>query len=245
MVANFMDEDADATTAAIKSNVGEFTRPTRDWFLILLTGSAGSVDAAIFLKSHVFTANMTGNTVILGLALARLEPGSVAMTLFALCGFCVGAALAAWIVKTPEIGWSRRLNRALSTAAALLLVGGVAVSTPGCFGIPVAVSLVAAAMGMQSASVQHLAVGGISTNVITSTLTTAVTRLVSVLPLSRQSGAKFEDPQLHISCWCSYLLGAVVGGVTSPISLWVTFGLSVFLMLAIVTVSRYAIKRAR
>ena len=65
MAANFMDEDADVATAAIKSNAGEFTPSTRDWLLILLTGSAGSVDAAIFLKSHVFTANMTGNTVIL------------------------------------------------------------------------------------------------------------------------------------------------------------------------------------
>ena len=100
---------------------------------------------------------MSGNTVILGLALARLESGSVTMTLFALCGFCFGAALAAWIVKTlgSGRGWAHWLNRALSVAAVLLLVGGGAASIPGQHAIPVAIALAAAAMGIQSASVQH------------------------------------------------------------------------------------------
>ena len=47
---------------------------------------------------------MSGNTVILGLALAQLESGSVTMTLFALWGFCFGAALAGRIVKTFRSG---------------------------------------------------------------------------------------------------------------------------------------------
>lgn len=239
-----MNEDSDAKTTLPKSNAGEFTPSTRDWLLILLTGSAGSVDAAIFLKSHVFTANMSGNTVILGLALARLEPDSVAMTLFALCGFCAGAAFAAWIVRTGETGWSHRLNRPLGAVATLLFAGGVAVSIHVPFGIPVAVSLIAAAMGIQSASLQHLALGGISTNVVTSTLTTAITRLVSVLPFSRPEGAKLENPRLPVSCWCSYLLGALVGGITSQIGLWVPLGLSTFVILTIACVGHYAIKKA-
>ena len=165
---------------------------------------------------------MSGNTVILGLALARLESGSVTMTLFALCGFCFGAALAAWIVKTlgSGRGWAHWLNRALSVAAVLLLVGGGAASIPGQHAIPVAIALAAAAMGIQSASVQHLAVGGISTNVITSTLTAAVKRLVNVLPFSHPGGTRVEGAKLHLSGWCSYLLGAVVGGATSQIAVF-------------------------
>jgi uncharacterized membrane protein YoaK (UPF0700 family) len=238
-----MKEDVDPQRPL--PNTGEVPRATRDWLLILLTGSAGSIDAAIFLKSHVFTANMSGNTIILGLALARLESGSVTMALFALCGFCFGAALATWIVKTlgSERGWSRRLNRALSVAALLLLLGGAAASVPFQYAILVAIALVAAAMGIQSASVQYLAVGGISTNVITSTLTAAVMRLVNVLPFSHRSGTKNQDPQLHLSCWCSYLLGAVVGGTTAQIGSWIPLDLSVLLILGIVILSRHAIKR--
>jgi uncharacterized membrane protein YoaK (UPF0700 family) len=241
--SDFMKEDI--KKAPPMSTTNDVPRATRDWFLILLTGSAGSIDAAIFLKSQVFTANMSGNTVILGLALARLESRSITMTLFALSGFCFGAALAAWIVKALGSGrsWSHRLNRPLRLAAVILLAGGVAGSLPSQSAIPVAIALTAAAMGIQSASIQHLAVSGISTNVVTSTLTAAVTRLVNVLPFSHPAGTKIEGPQLHLSCWCSYLLGAVVGGVTSQIGLSIPFGLSVFLVLAVVTLSQHATKQ--
>jgi uncharacterized membrane protein YoaK (UPF0700 family) len=241
--SDFMKEEI--KKAPPMSTTNDVPRATRDWFLILLTGSAGSIDAAIFLKSQVFTANMSGNTVILGLALARLESRSVTMTLFALGGFCIGAALAAWIVKAFGSGrtWSHRLNRALRVAAVILLAGGVATSLPSPNAIPVAIALTAAAMGIQSASIQHLAVSGISTNVVTSTLTAAVTRLVNVLPFSHTAGTQTEGPQLHLCCWCSYLLGAVVGGVSSQVGLWIPFGLSVFLVLAVVTVSQHAIKQ--
>jgi hypothetical protein len=41
------------------STTNEVPQATRDWLLILSTGSAGCIDAAIFLKSQVFTANMS------------------------------------------------------------------------------------------------------------------------------------------------------------------------------------------
>lgn len=50
-------------------------------------------------------------------------------------------------------------------------------------------------MGIQNASVQDLAVPGISTNVITSTITAAITRLVDVLPFPHPGGTKAESPQ--------------------------------------------------
>jgi uncharacterized membrane protein YoaK (UPF0700 family) len=40
--------------------------------VLLLTGAAGYVDAVSYLLlGRVFTANMTGNTVLLGLAIVR------------------------------------------------------------------------------------------------------------------------------------------------------------------------------
>ena len=137
-------------------------RPARDWLLILLTGSAGSIDAAVFLKSHVFTANMTGNTVLLGLGLARVQSISVGNSLFALCGFCFGAGIATWIVQplVTKRRWSHKVNQALSLAAFLLLASGFAASLPGRYAILGTIAAVAAAMGIQSASAQHLAVPG-------------------------------------------------------------------------------------
>jgi uncharacterized membrane protein YoaK (UPF0700 family) len=52
-----------------------------------------------------------------------------------------------------------------------------------------------------------------------------------------------ESPQLYLSCWSSYLLGAVVGGATSQVALWLPFGLSVSLILAIVTLSQHGTKQ--
>src|SRR5215470_8216887 len=44
----------------------------RDGVLLALTFAAGCVDALSYLGlSHVFTANMTGNAVLLGLAIGR------------------------------------------------------------------------------------------------------------------------------------------------------------------------------
>jgi uncharacterized membrane protein YoaK (UPF0700 family) len=234
-----MNEDAKTKKVPPKSNASEIPRPARDWLLILLTGSAGSIDAAVFLKSHVFTANMSGNTVLLGLGLARVQSISVGNTLFALCGFCFGAGIATLIVHplVTKRGWSHKVNQALSVAACLLLAGGILASIPGQYAILATIAAVAAAMGIQSASAQHLAVAGISTNVITSTLTTAVIRAVNVLFFSHPPVTKVEGPRLHLSCWASYLVGAVVGGGTSQIASWIPFGLSAAMLLAIVILS--------
>jgi uncharacterized membrane protein YoaK (UPF0700 family) len=48
------------------------TRRRRDSLVLLLVWAAGSVDAVGFFGlNHVFTANMTGNTVLLGLSLGQ------------------------------------------------------------------------------------------------------------------------------------------------------------------------------
>src|ERR1700676_181857 len=187
-----MNEDAKTKKAPPKSNAGEIPQPARDWLLILLTGSAGSIDAAIFLKSHVFTANMSGNTVLLGLGLARIQSISVGNTLFALCGFFLGAGIATLILQplVTKRGWSHKVNQALSLAAFLLLASGFAASLSGRYAIPGTIAGVAAAMGIQSASAQHLAVPGVSTNVITSTLTTAIMRTINGLLFSHPGATK-------------------------------------------------------
>ncbi|MGN6697263.1 MAG: YoaK family protein, partial [Thermomicrobiales bacterium] len=65
----------------------------RDTLLLLLAGAAGSLDAISYLGlGHVFTANMTGNTVLLGVALAQRDMPAALRNAVALVGFGVGVA---------------------------------------------------------------------------------------------------------------------------------------------------------
>src|SRR2546422_5207730 len=62
--------------------------------LLGLTVVTGLVDAVSFLAlGHVFTANMTGNVVFLGFAIAGAKDLSVARSSTALIAFMLGAAL--------------------------------------------------------------------------------------------------------------------------------------------------------
>src|SRR5689334_19414954 len=62
--------------------------------LIALTFATGLVDAVSFLSlGRIFTANMTGNIVILGLAVAAVPGLSFARSFMSLLAFLAGAAL--------------------------------------------------------------------------------------------------------------------------------------------------------
>jgi uncharacterized membrane protein YoaK (UPF0700 family) len=59
--------------------------------LVLLSIAAGSADAAGYLGlGKVFTANMSGNVVLLGIALSEGRGADTGRTLFSLLAFMVG-----------------------------------------------------------------------------------------------------------------------------------------------------------
>ncbi len=67
---------------------GESSLGGRDAMLLLLTLAAGCVDAISYLGlGHVFTAMMTGNTVLLGLALGQGHILDALRSIRALLGF--------------------------------------------------------------------------------------------------------------------------------------------------------------
>src|SRR6266702_4661107 len=60
--------------------------------LLVLTFVTGLVDAVSYLKlGHVFVANMTGNVVFLGFAVAGTQDFSIAASLVAIAAFLGGA----------------------------------------------------------------------------------------------------------------------------------------------------------
>src|SRR6266699_7073135 len=67
--------------------------------LLGMTAVTGLVDAVSFLSlGRVFTANMTGNIVLLAFATARVSGLSMARSLTALLAFLVGAILGGRVI---------------------------------------------------------------------------------------------------------------------------------------------------
>ena len=80
-------------------------RITEGWGpqILLLTWAAGSMDALGYLGlDHVFTANMTGNTVLLGLATGRGEVLATLRSFSALLGFVAGVGAGAAAIQSQK-----------------------------------------------------------------------------------------------------------------------------------------------
>src|SRR5438874_2474519 len=121
-----------------------------------LTVVTGLVDAFSFLVlGHVFVANMTGNVVFLGFALAGAAGFSISASLSALGAFCLGA-LAGGRLSTHLRAHRGRLLTVASAVEAFLVGGSVAIaataSNPGSsWNRFVLILLLGLAMGMQNA----------------------------------------------------------------------------------------------
>src|SRR5215472_15796501 len=78
----------------------------RDALVLLLAFTAGCVDAVSYLGlGHIFTANMTGNTVLLGLALGQAQWFAALRSAVALAGYLAGAAGGALLIdRAPRRG---------------------------------------------------------------------------------------------------------------------------------------------
>jgi uncharacterized membrane protein YoaK (UPF0700 family) len=157
----------------------------RDAMLTSLSLAAGCVDAVGYLAlGQVFVANMTGNTVLLGLAIGQADGRGVLHAGTALAGFVLGVAVGAAIVERgPERAvWTPAVTAALGLefvilvafAAGWLLDG----SEPSGAAVYLLIGLSALAMGVQSAAVRRLAVADVSTTYITGTLTGLTARMV-------------------------------------------------------------------
>lgn len=144
--------------------------------LMTLTFVTGLVDAVGYLAlDRVFVGNMTGNIVILGMAVAGGDDLPVLGPVIALVTFTVGAYGAGLALRHRRRVWSGAVTTLLTIGAAVLLALGAAFAVTGGDGTPalvlVASSATAAVMGIQAAVARSLAVADLTTVVVTSTLT--------------------------------------------------------------------------
>ncbi|MFI1763038.1 YoaK family protein [Streptomyces sp. NPDC020800] len=144
--------------------------------LLVLTVVSGLIDAVSYLGlGHVFTANMTGNVVVLGFAAAGAPGFSAPHAATSLACFLLGAVAGGRMTAHCD-GGSRRTWTRLTLAAEALLVGvaaAVAFARPDTSGTRYAlIALTAFAMGLRNATVRKLRVAELTTTtVLTMTLT--------------------------------------------------------------------------
>ena len=139
--------------------------------LLVLTVVSGLVDAVSYLGlGHVFTANMTGNVVLLGFAAAGASGFSAPACLTSLGTFLVGAAAAGRIAR--RLGSRRRLlavamaTEAVVTGAAAIIAAVVSEASEGWPRFTI-IALLAFGMGVRNSTIRRLAVPDLTTTVLT------------------------------------------------------------------------------
>lgn len=215
--------------------------------MLVLTFSTGVVDAIGYLGlDKVFTANMTGNVVILAMGLTGQEGLPIVGPVIALAGFVVGAMAAGRLLRGVPKGWHPRDTWVLAAVAALLLVALVPTafitSTPAvpALGYPVT-ALLAVAMGMQAGAARHIAVLDVTTVVITSTLAA----LAFDSRLGRHTGQTWFR---RLAAVTLLALGALAGAALLLVAFWLGLALAALLLVAVALLgalgSRTAAKEA-
>ena len=169
----------------------------------ILTVIAGIADAVGYITmGGVFAANMTGNTVLAGIAAAQRNYTDAWHHLAPLLAFFAGAMLSRLLLRL-----SHKPTAGLLVEAALLAVVGF---------LPIdrelAVMIVAMAMGVQASAITHFAGNAVSTVVVTSTLARTADALLDRLwpGEKKQLPAVTNLPLLGFT-WVGYLVGAVAG----------------------------------
>ena len=198
--------------------------------LLVLTVGTGLLDAVSYLKfGHVFVANMTGNAIFLGFAVAGASDVSVSVSLLALVAFLAGALIGGRLGTRYGERRGRLLAAASAiesalVAAALLVVAQRATDLDEA-ARNVVIVLLAVAMGVQNATARKLGVPDLTTTVLTSTLS-------GLAADSRWAGGTSPRWSRRLAAVAAMLAGALVGGfLVLRISLAAALGAATALLL--------------
>ena len=143
--------------------------------MLALTFSTGVVDAVGYLGlDRVFTGNMTGNVVILGMALLGSDHLPIIGPVIALVCFMAGAATGGRVLRRVDAGWAPLSTGVFGGVGLVLLAGAIVLFAAG--GHPeqgvqwTVTGMLGVGMGAQAATARHIAVKDVTTVVVTSTL---------------------------------------------------------------------------
>jgi len=180
--------------------------------LITMTVVTGFVDAVSYLGlGHVFTANMTGNVVLMAFALARERELSFLHSFVSLASFMSGAVIGGRLARSMKRSSRQRwlLSAGMMEAVLLFAAGFAAFHFDVKMQAPegrlyALILLTAVAMGLRTATVRALGIPDITTTV----LTTIVTELAADSPLA---GGNSPRTRRRIASVLAMFGGAALG----------------------------------
>jgi uncharacterized membrane protein YoaK (UPF0700 family) len=189
------------------------------------------VDAISYLGlGRVFTANMTGNLVLLGFGIAHSGGLPVLSPIISLGGFVLGAGIGGLLGTKLRQRHAIHVGSAWTLQAALLasatLLAAAARPHAGSASRDVVIGALALAMGIQTATARRLAVPDLPTTVVTQTLTGLVAD-------SRLFGGSGRGTARRGSAVAAMLSGAVAGALLLKASLVLALALTAGLMLLV------------
>lgn len=194
----------------------------RNSLLFLLAIAAGSADGwSYFGLGHAFVANMTGNTVLLGIAVFE-KNGDIFHPLTSLACYAAGVVIASLITGKvrPGVPWARAISWTLLLEG--LLLGGAEagwIALRQSSSAPdhnLFLGVVALAVGMQSAAMLPLKVPAVVTTYISGTWTNLInglTRFEKNKPSNPNDRLPMEERLLlQAGILAVYFLSAVLTG---------------------------------
>jgi uncharacterized membrane protein YoaK (UPF0700 family) len=163
---------------------------------IALTFASGATDVASYTRlGNVFTSVMTGNIVLLGLAVARHSLTLASHTLVSIAGYIAGVAGGTWIANGFRAAGAAQDDESRASGlpghvgwallAELILLCGLTVgweidgASPAGWARFCLLATAATAMGVQSSAVKYMGLSEVSTTYLTGTLTGLVSSLVN------------------------------------------------------------------
>jgi uncharacterized membrane protein YoaK (UPF0700 family) len=176
------------------------TRPRQQILTLIaiaLTFGSGANDVASFTRlGGVFTSVMTGNIVLWGLSAAERSVSLFSHTAVSIAGYITGVAVGTWVAHGFKVRGSGKPDDpdrdtvlpghvSWTLLTELVLLAGftagweVTGARPGGWAEFVLLAMLAAAMGMQSWSVNEMGLAHVSTTFLTGTLTGLVSSLAS------------------------------------------------------------------
>jgi len=180
--------------------------------LLILSLATGIVDAVSVLRFEVFTANMTGNVVFLGFAVAGAPGFSIARSATSLVAFLIGALIGGrlgFAKSGVRRGWLTTVavcEAALLFLAALASISFDSGSAKPSYSLYTVIVLMAVAMGLRNATVRQLAVPDLTTTVLTLTLT-------GIAADSSLAGGKNPRISRRVGSVGAMFVGAIVGAL--------------------------------
>lgn len=200
-----------------------FRKRHRAILLSFLTATGGALDAyGLLALGHVFISALSGNTVLLGIAVAQQRYLAAVTSVMVFAGFLPGALLGTYMLRARErrFAWEHNVESILILEVASLLALFVLVSFGWPFAVAIAVAidvevaLAAFAMGLQNTVGRGVNPLGITTTYVTGPLLRLARGAAgkskrTPTPASAPEGAALSPRATFIAVWGAYFGGIV------------------------------------